>query len=113
MRASRPHLLGAVLGIIAMFGIIVLSGWHSASIHDHVPVTVASVDHGHDHEAPKQSDGDSSIHLLAHAAGHWIGSVDSVSAEWRTVVSDHSWSFANATVLGGIDPSALLKPPRG
>ena len=45
MRRSSSALFGAVLALVAMLGLVAASSWHSAMVHDHVPVQVAAVDH--------------------------------------------------------------------
>ncbi|MCE3519049.1 hypothetical protein LXJ58_30325, partial [Escherichia coli] len=42
MRRSSSAILGVVLALVAMLGLVVVSGWHSAMIHDHSVVQVAA-----------------------------------------------------------------------
>jgi hypothetical protein len=122
MRRSSSALLGAVLALVAMLGLVAASGWHSAMIHDHVPVPVAAVDHDHDHSvavehddhAPaKQTGGDGPVHVLAHAAGHWVAFDGPTTAAMPALVAARAWSILTTSLASSIDPSKLLRPPRG
>ena len=124
MRRSSSALFGAVLAFVAMLGLVAASGWHSAMVHDHMPVQVAAVDHDHDHDhsvaaehddhAPdKQNGGDGPVHVLAHAAGHWVAFEAPATAPVPTIAAARAWSILTASLPGGIDPSKLLRPPRG
>lgn len=119
MRHS-PTFLGAVLALVAMLGLLVASGWHSATVHDHNPIKVAVVDHHHDvtaeqgEHAPDKESGDvGPVHLLAHAAGHWVAFGGPTTAPVPTIVATRTWSILTASLLSTIDPSKLLRPPRG
>ncbi|CAM3067679.1 hypothetical protein I6G65_01745 (plasmid) [Sphingomonas paucimobilis] len=124
MRRSSSALFGAVLALVAMLGLVAASSWHSAMVHDHVPVQVAAVDHDHDHDhaaaaehndhAPaKQTGGDSPVHVLAHAAGHWVAFDGPTTAKVPAIVAARAWSILTTSLASGIDPSKLLRPPRG
>jgi len=122
MRRYSSALFGAVLALVAMLGLVAASSWHSVMVHDHMPVQVAAVDHDqahpvaveHDDHAPaKQTGGDGSVHLLAHAAGHWVAFDAPATAALPTIAVVRAWSILTASLAGGIDPSKLLRPPRG
>ena len=128
MRRSSSAILGVVLALVAMLGLVVVSGWHSAMIQDHSVVQVAAVDHHHDHDQPddhtvaaeqddhapaKQNGGEGPVHLLAHAAGHWVAFDGPATAPVPALVAARAWSILTVSLIGGIDPSKLLRPPRG
>lgn len=124
-RRSPSAILGAVLALVAMLGLVAVSGWHSAMVHDHNVVQVAAVDYDHDHgvdqtvaavhddHAPaKQGDSEGPVHLLAHAAGHWVAVDGPVPGPVPALVAARAWSILTASLIGGIDPSEFLRPPR-
>jgi hypothetical protein len=126
MRRSPSAILGVMLALVAMLGLVAVSGWHSAMVHDHDVVQVAAVDHDHDHDvdqtvagehddhAPaKQNGGEGPVHLLAHAAGHWVAFDGPATAPVPALVAARAWSILTVSLTGGIDPSKLLRPPRG
>ncbi len=126
VQRSSVAILGVVLALAAVLGLVAVSGWHSAMVHDHGPVQVAMVDthsdddhdHAvmidHDDQAPaKQADGDGPAHLLAHAAGHWVAFDGARAAPVAAIVAARVWSILTPSLPSGIDPSKLLRPPRG
>lgn len=113
MRKSHSAFFGAMLCVIAMFGVIALSGWHSAFVHVHAPVGVAAIDQDHGHHAPKTVDEDSPTHALAHATSQWVAQEQAVASVASIVSPSRDWAFSNAVILGKIDPFGILRPPRG
>lgn len=126
MRRSSSAIFGAVLALVAMLGLVAASGWHSAMVHDHALVQVDAADHVQDHDhdhavaaeqgdqAPaKQAGDDGPVHLLAHAAGHWVAFDGPTTAPLPTIAAARAWSILTASLAGGIEPSKLLRPPRG
>ncbi len=107
---SGRSLLGAVLALAAMLGLIALSGWHGAIVHDDDPIHAVSIRHSHD--APEKADPDAPIHVLAHATGHWIAAAEAFTSPRAILVADRGWAIGIASLRGGIDPSELLRPPR-
>ncbi|WP_140852451.1 hypothetical protein [Sphingomonas glacialis] len=111
IRRSRSVFLGAVLAVVAVFGMMAVSGWHTAMVHDDDAMHVAAVEHDH---APSQpTDPDAPIHLLAHTLGQWVTIAEPFATLIVIVVADRSWSAPEANFRSGIDPAALLRPPRG
>lgn len=110
-RRPRFAFLGALLAFSAMFCLVGLSGWHSASVHDHAPAHAATVEHDHDHS--RQADPDGPVHLLAHATGQWIALADPLAMPALADLPNLAWSVLDPSFRVGIDPSELLKPPRG
>ncbi|WP_343526197.1 hypothetical protein [Sphingomonas sp.] len=108
---TRSTLLGAVLALVAMLGLVALSGWHSAVVHDDDPVHVASVEHVHG--SSQQADPDGPIHVLAHAMGQWIALAGPSATPMRFALVNRVWPIALYDLRAGIDPSELLRPPRG
>ncbi|WP_332790657.1 hypothetical protein [Sphingomonas sp. GB1N7] len=88
-----------------------LSGWHGAIVHDHEPFHAASVEYDHDRSKP--SDPDGPVHMLAHATGELIALAGPLATPTVAVVSDQSWSPRDTFLRSEIDPSELLRPPRG
>lgn len=111
MRQTRSALVGAVLALVAMLGLCALSGWHNAVLHDDGPVHLVSVDH--DHGSSKQVDPDAPIHVLAHATGQWIGFAGSFATPAPFAIAAQVWPIGRYGLRGGVDPSELLRPPRG
>lgn len=111
MRRSRSALVGAVLALVAMLGIFALSGWHNAVIHDDDPVHFVSVQH--DHGSSRQADPDGPIHVLAHATSQWIGFAGTFVTPVPLAVVAQAWPIGDYVLRGGIEPSELLRPPRG
>lgn len=109
----RPSfaLLGAVLALVAMLGLSALSGWHSATIHDHAPVHASSAEHSHEKSDQKDSDGP--IHVLAHATGQWLAAAGQPLVPTFSLVKKLAWASVPPVISGGLDPSKLLRPPRG
>lgn len=112
-RRSRSAFLAAILAMITMFGLATLSGWHGATVHDHNLVHAASIEHDHDRDASKMGDLDAPIHSLAHAAGEWVATAGPFAALITLPVIGNAWPAADAFFSAGIDPSELLRPPRG
>lgn len=111
MRHPRSALFGAVLALVAMLGLICVSGWHNAIVHDDDAVHAVSIEHSHD--APEKSDPDAPIHVLAHATGHWVAFAETFPSPRAVLVSDRDWAIDTDRLRSGIDPSELLRPPRG
>ncbi|MHA0337297.1 hypothetical protein [Sphingomonas aquatilis] len=111
MRQTRSALLGAVLALVAMLGLVMLSSWHNAMVHDDDPVHLVSVEH--DHGSSNQADPDGPIHVLAHATGQWIPFADVVPSSVQATTATRTWLAGIYHLRGSIEPSGLLRPPRG
>lgn len=109
-RQSRQAFLATVLAVVAVFGLIALSGWHNAVIHDDDTIHVTSIEHRH--TPSRQADPDAPIHLLAHAVGQWITTAGSFATPAGAVLASRNWAPLEACLRHGIDPAALLRPPR-
>ncbi|MCP8892300.1 hypothetical protein [Sphingomonas faeni] len=112
-RRSQSAFFGAILAMIAMFGLATLSGWHSATVHDHDPHHAASIEHDHDYGRSKMGDLDAPLHLLAHAAGQWVAPAGPFAAPIVSFIAGNAWPVVDAILSAGIDPSELLRPPQG
>lgn len=112
-RRSRSAFFAAILVLVAMFGLATLSGWHSATVHDHDPVHAASIEHDHDRDASKMGDLEAPIHSFAHAAGELVTTAGPFAALMTLPVVANAWPAADAFLSAGIDPSELLRPPQG
>jgi hypothetical protein len=110
-RCSRSTLFGAWLSLVAVLGLFALSSWHNAVVHDDDPIHVVSVEH--DHGLSKQTDPDRPIHVLAHATGQWIGFAVPFHTHAIFASADRVWAGSVYNLRGGIEPSELLRPPRG
>lgn len=111
IRNPRLAVLGALLAMIALFGIVGVSGWHNAVIHSHDHVHAAAAD-----QTPvpaKQTDTEAPIHLLAHAIAQWVAPTGSIPAPLRTFIVNRVWLLLAVVPEAGIDPYPLLRPPRG
>lgn len=109
-RKPRPTFLGAVVAVIAVFGLIALSGWHNAVVHDDDAIHVTSIEHRHG--SSRQADPDAPIHSLAHAVGQWVTTAGSLTAPAVAMSAAHNWATVEVCLRSGIDPAALLRPPR-
>lgn len=116
-RRPRSVLLGAVLALAAMLGFAALSGWHSAAIHNDDPGHVTSLEHSHeqaDHDKHEDHDDpDGPIHLAAHANGQGLALAGQAVAPFSSAPIENAWLSFDSPLKGGIDPSELLRPPRG
>ena len=101
----------AAFALVAVLGLFALSGWHNAIVHDDDPIHVVSVEH--DHGSSNQTDPDGPIHVLAHATGQWIGIAAPFHAPAALAIADRVWPSGDYCLRGGIEPSELLRPPRG
>lgn len=106
---SRAALLGAVLALFAVFGLITLSGWHSADFHDHDLPNTVFVEHGPG--ASGQNSPENPIHLGAHAVGQVLPASQTIELT-SAPVEIRSWSASEADIPTGVDPARLLRPPR-
>ncbi|WP_156357782.1 hypothetical protein [Sphingomonas sp. Leaf62] len=119
---SFPAVLGVVLAMFAMLGIVAVTGWHSGFVHDHDrtelrdasdhldgAVSIDEDDHGSSHEGEP----DNPVHVLAHAASHWIGFGDISVPTAGNMTIYRAWVTLVAPLVIGLDPSQLLRPPRG
>ncbi len=110
MRRPRSAFTGVILVVIALFGIIAVSGWHSAIVHDDDAIHASSVKH--DHAPSDQGDPDAPIHILAHAMGQWVSITGPLALPIATAMVDRNWSPLAQAFRNGVDPAALLRPPR-
>lgn len=109
-RHPRFALLSAVLALVAMLGLSALSGWHSATVHDHAPVQTSLSEHAH--EKSGQSDPDGPIHALAHATGQWLTAAGQPLLHTFALMTKPAWTTVLPVIRGGLDPSKPLRPPR-
>jgi hypothetical protein len=110
VQRSSVAILGVVLALAAVLGPVQVAmvDTHSDDDHDHAVMI------DHDDQAPaKQADGDGPAHLLAHAAGHWVAFDGARAAPVAAIVAARVWSILTPSLPSGIDPSKLLRPPRG
>lgn len=108
---SRVSLLGALLAVIAMFGLVALSGWHNALVHDHDRIEAVSIEH-YEGGSAIDADGSGPVHFLAHAIGHWVALANVLSTWIGTIDGGHVWIVAASFLCAGTDPAMLLRPPR-
>ena len=112
MTLNRPRLalFGAMMALTAMLALSVLSGWHSAAVHEHAPGHASFAEHSH--EESGQQDADGPIHILAHANGEWLTATQSLLPA-AVAMTRPAWATVAPIIQGGHDPSALLRPPKG
>jgi len=112
LRHLRAATLGALLALTAVLGLATLTTWHDASFHDDDRTVQLSVD-AHDHDQGPSQDTDSPMHLVAHAAGHWLN-VGLQNDRLVTVLpSVRLCVIGHVQALAGLSPGLLLRPPRG
>lgn len=102
--------LATLLAFIAVLGMVALSGWHGATIHDDDPVHAASVEHSH--ADTDQDDPDGAIHLAAHAVGQSLAVPAHIEPSHLVVELASIWPSGELAGLRGLDPTSLLRPPR-
>lgn len=113
MGALRSSTLFGILALLAVLGMGLASGWHSATFHDDNPVHIASGDR-HDaslHDASGQDDPDAPIHVAAHAFGHWMLTPVSADLLFATPLLALRHLLPIVRQLSGIRGPDLLRPP--
>lgn len=106
----RPALLGALLAMLAVLGLVALSTWHGSNVHEEDPVHAASIRHVHG--APLENDPDGAIHVAAHMTGQGLSIPSAAVPRGRLALRVTNWPILPATTLSGLDPGAILRPPR-
>jgi hypothetical protein len=103
----------ALLGVLALFGMIALATWHDALPHVHAPDHAVSIDlDHHDDDSPDKPDSPDLIHIAAHTV---IQTVDVPSQPFlavATVSSTVPWGMVPSDGIGSVKPESLLRPPR-
>lgn len=105
----RSAFLSAVLALLAVCGLVGMSGWHSAMVHDDDPVHAGSVLHRH---AETRNDPDAPIHMLAHSVGQWFVDAGVIQVTCLIAVPRIRWTITRDDLLGGVATATLLRPPR-
>jgi hypothetical protein len=109
-RASRPALLGILLALVALLGMTGVSGWHSAHVHPDSPTHAAAA--ADDHGDASRNGLEGTAHLAAHAMGHGFALPQQTAFLRPGLVTVKSWALTRALLLPGLNPAALLRPPR-
>jgi hypothetical protein len=109
-RRSRFVILAAALSVVALFGFVVVSSWHSAVVHDDaVSVAMASAAHdSHDNSA----DPDAPIHVAAHAAAQGMVVAPETVAPKLVYIDAIRWPTADDRGIAGSRADRLMRPPR-
>lgn len=110
MGTARSSLLLGLLAVLAVLGMGLASGWHSATFHDDDPVHMAAGDR---HAAPEQNDPDAPIHVAAHAIGHWMLTPPEAQIAPAAVSVAQRHLLPLVRHLAGIGAPGLLRPPQG
>jgi len=101
--------LAILLGLIAVFSMSVLTGWHEMHPDVHFPETVAAQSHA-DH--PGEDSGSNLDHLAAHAGLHGIGlPADTTMANAPLIVAAQ-WHLAADRFALRQPATSILRPPR-
>jgi hypothetical protein len=107
---GRFGAFAVVLAFLAVLGMGALTSWHGATPHNHDLGHAVSVELD-DHQS-RESYPDSPVHAAAHAVGQWLAIPDHVETPVLDLAASPIWPLGNSANLYGLDPSALLRPPR-
>lgn len=103
----------ALLGVLALFGMIALATWHDALPHMHTPDHAVSVDlDHHDGSSPDENDIPDLIHIAAHVVIQTVDVPSQSILAAATVSSTMAWGMVRSNRIGSIKPESLLRPPR-
>lgn len=108
-RHVRSVFLSAALALLAVSGLIGLSGWHSAMVHDEDAIHAVVILHDH---AASHRDPDAPLHALAHTVSQWVVHAGVTPLARMIDAPAIRWTIAMEDRLGGIAPATLLRPPR-
>lgn len=110
---SRFQCLAALLGLLAMVGVIGLATWHDGMPHSHAPVHAASVDADHhDHAPADQPDPSDALHLAAHAVAQTIDLSARLLIGVTLFTVTLRWALASSSLPVTARPFEILRPPR-
>lgn len=107
---GRAKLFAVLLSVLAVVNVVSLSSWHDA-MDDHDDTSVESVLVQHDTDAAATLKID--LHGVAHSVIHGFANMV-LSAGVITGVTTvaTAWFLVKNHILSGINPEALLRPPR-
>ncbi|WP_286880402.1 hypothetical protein [Sphingomonas sp.] len=108
LRQFRLAVLGALLALAALCGSTALTTWHDTSFLSDTAVE-ASLGHAHERSVP---DPDNSVHLAAHAAGHWLRAEPQADRLIALAPATRPFVVDVAPALTGTEPGSLLRPPK-
>tara|TARA_R110000868_G_scaffold31382_1_gene115177 strand:+ start:1832 stop:2245 length:414 start_codon:yes stop_codon:yes gene_type:complete len=113
-RVSARVRLFASFAILALFGMLALATWHDAKPHVHDAGYVVSVNGDHPEQAPAEKpDTADLMHLVAHAVLQTIDVPAPLVVAALMKPAAEIWTLASAKAAHSLDPSAILRPPRG
>jgi len=108
--------MGAVLALVAICGLTAVTTLHDASVHDEVAVQlsvrdVIQVNTPHDY-GRSLADMDNSVHLAAHAAGHWMSAEPQDERLPSLAAGGARFAVVAVPALVGSVLFSLLRPPK-
>jgi hypothetical protein len=109
----------ALLGVLALLGMIILSTWHDALPHVHAPAQTVGLDADHhdhddadDHASSDQGDFSDLVHVAAHVVAQTIALPSAPAVAQAMISSAMSWGVVPVDDIGSVRPQSLLRPPR-
>jgi hypothetical protein len=112
--ASRLQCVAALLGLLAMIGLIGLATWHDGLPHSHAPVHAANIDTDHhDHAPSDQPDPSDVLHLAAHAVAQTVDLSSRPLVSLTLFTVSLRWTLVTTSLPVSASPFKILRPPRG
>lgn len=115
----NPRRSFALLGVLALLGMIILSTWHDALPHVHASAQTVSVGidhHDHDdvddHASSDQDDFSDLVHVAAHVVAQTVAVPATPVVAQAMISSAMSWGMVPVDDIGSVRPQSLLRPPR-
>jgi|APDee1175537692_1029409.scaffolds.fasta_scaffold16947_1 hypothetical protein len=115
----NPRRSFALLGVLALLGMIILSTWHDALPHVHASAQTVSVGidhHDHDdvddHASSDQDDFSDLVHVAAHVVAQTVAVPAAPVVAQAMISSAMSWGVVPVDDIGSVRPQSLLRPPR-
>lgn len=101
--------LAVLLGLVAVFSMSVLTGWHEMHPDVHFPETVSAQSHA-DH--PGEDAGSNLDHLAAHAGLHGMGLPADTTVDRVPLILATQWHVATERFALRHPETSILRPPR-
>ncbi len=113
--------VSALVGLLAVFGMLALAAVHDAAPHTHRLGHVVEMDHHHDHghqhhhEAPSNETPDSAdlVHSAMHAVFSTLFPIPAPLVSALLPIGVFRWKIEPVDDAESIQPNRILRPPRG
>lgn len=113
---NSPRRSFALLGVLALLGMIILSTWRDALPHVHAAAQTVSVgidhDDADDHAPSDQDDLSDLVHVAAHVVAQTIAVPATPVVAQAMISSAMSWDVVPVDDIGSVRPQSLIRPPR-